>query len=116
MKLSEYKDEDALELLANISEPAIEIFADKQLAQLIREKKSGKAISCAIKNHKKEVMELLAALDGVPVEEYHCNVFSLPQKLLEILNDKELVAFFSSTQEAQNASGNVMENTEGKEA
>lgn len=115
MKISEYRDEEALELLANISEPAIEIFADEQLADLIRQKKSGKAVSWAIKNHKKEVMELLAALEGVPVEEYHCTIFSLPAKLIEILSDKELIAFFSSTQGNQVFSGNVTENTEETE-
>ena len=115
MKISEYRDEAALELLANISEPAIEIFADKELTALIREKKSGKAVRVAIKNHKKEVMEILAALEGVPVEEFHCNVFTLPVKLLEILNDRELIAFFSSTQESQAFSGNVTENTEETE-
>lgn len=112
MKISEFRDEEALELLANISEPAIEIFADKELVSLIRKKESGKAISVAIKNHKREVMALLAALEGVPVEDFHCNVFTLPGKLLEILSDKELMAFFSSTQENQGFSGNVTENTE----
>ena len=42
MKISEYRDEAALELLANISEPAIEIFADEQLADLIRKKRAAK--------------------------------------------------------------------------
>ena len=115
MKISEYRDEAALELLANISEPAIEIFADEQLADLIRQKKSGKAVSVAIKNHKKEVMELLAALEGVPVEEFHCSVFTLPAKLIEILSDKELIAFFSNTQGIAAVSGNVTENTEETE-
>ena len=115
MKISEYRDEAALELLANISEPAIEIFADKELTDLIRQKKSGKAVSVAIKNHKKEVMELLAAMDGVPIEEYHCNIFSLPLKLMEILSDKELIAFFSKTQETQTVSGNVTESSEETE-
>ena len=115
MKLSEYRDEAALELLADISEPAIEIFADKQLIELIRARNTSKAISIAIKNHKKEVMAMLAALEGVPVEEYHCGVFTLPKKLLEILNDHELIAFFSDMQEIQNVSGDVTENTEETE-
>ena len=43
MKLSEYRDEAALELLADISEPAIEIFADKQLIELIKARNTSKA-------------------------------------------------------------------------
>ena len=115
MKLSEYRDEAALELLADIVGPSVEIFADKQLVELIRGGEKSKAVSTAIKNHKKEVMEILAALEGVPVEEYHCNVFSLPKKLLEILNDRELMAFFSEMQETQDASGVATENTTGEE-
>lgn len=97
MKLSEYKDEQAIDLLADIIEPATEIMADAEVKKMFKEKASKvAAIKYAIKNHKSAVMEILAALDGVPVEEYHCNVFTLPMKCLEILSDEDLISFFTS--------------------
>lgn len=97
MKLSEYKNEDALDLLCDILEPTAEIFADKELATAVKSNCSTiKAVTIAIKNHKAEILQILARLDGIPVEEYSCNIATITQKLLEIVNDKELVDFFSS--------------------
>lgn len=113
MKLSEYQGEAALDLLAELIEPAGEIMSDKEIGDVFKENRF-KAIGLAIKNHKKAVMQIMAALDGVPVEEYKCNVFSLPVKILEILNDPEIVRLFTyqgQTGDA-NSSGSASANTE----
>ena len=59
-------------------------------------------------------MKILATLDRVPVEEYHCNLLSLPMKVIEILNDPELLAFFTYQGQSEDEadSGSVTENTE----
>ena len=93
MKLSEYQGEAALDLLADLIEPAGEIMSDKQIGDIFKENRF-KAIGLAIKNHKRAVMQILATMDGVPVEEYKCNVFSLPVKILELLNDQEMIRLF----------------------
>ena len=114
MKLSEYQGEAALDLLADLIEPAGEIMSDKEIGEVFKENKF-KAIGLAIKNHKKAVMQILATMDGVPVEEYKCNVFSLPVKILELLNDPEMIRLFQyqgQTGDA-NSSGSASENTEG---
>ena len=56
----------------------------------------------------------MAAMDGVPVEEYKCNVFTLPVKILELLNDPDLVQLFTYQGQTGDAksSGSVSENTE----
>lgn len=96
MKLSDYKNEEALDILADIIEPASEIFSDKKIVDLLRKDEAPmKAIKIAIKDHKKSVMEILAILDGVKPDEYECNVFTLPMKVLEVLNDEELLKFFT---------------------
>lgn len=114
MKLSEYQGEAALDILAELIEPAGEIMSDKNLGEVFKESRF-KAIGMAIKNHKKAVMQILATMDGVPVDEYKCNVFSLPVKILEILNDPEMIQLFQyqgQTGDA-NSSGSASENTEG---
>lgn len=111
-KLSEYRDEEALDLLADLLEPAETIFSDKDV-QSANSKSMWKAVKVAIKKHKKEVMEIMATLDGVPVEDLHINVLSLPIKVMEVISDKDLVNFFVS--QGQNmestSSGSVTENT-----
>ena len=111
MKLSEYQGEAALDILAELIEPAGEIMSDKHLGEAFKENRF-KAIGMAIKNHKKAVMQILATMDGVPVDEYKCNVFSLPVKILEILNDPEMIQLFQyqgQTGDA-NSSGSASEN------
>ena len=113
-KISEYKDEEALDLLAEILEPVTAIMSDKLIKQEMKSGNRAAAVAQAIKRHKSEVIAILAAMDGVPVNEYHCDVFTLPIRALEIMNDKGLVSFFSSQGLAtsrQKSSGPVTENT-----
>ena len=94
MKLSEYQGEAALDILADLIEPAGEIMSDKEIGEVFK-KNRFKAIGLAIKNHKKAVMQFISSIDGVPVEEYKCNVFTLPVKILELLNDPDIVQLFT---------------------
>lgn len=114
MKLSDYKDEKALDLLADIIEPAAEIMSDQEVIETAKGENMARTASVILKRHKKAVIAVLAALDGVPVEEYHCNVFSLPAKLLELFNDPDIAQLFSfaGQTEDETSSGSRMESTE----
>ena len=108
MKTSDIQGEKALDMLADILEPAVEILADKEIKDSFAEgKKPISIVKTAIKKHKKAVIEILAALDGVPAEEYHCTIFSLPAKLLEIINDKDFQKFFISQAQMGDAISSV---------
>ena len=96
MKLSEIKGEAALDVLADIIEPASEIMSDPKVKDLFGSGNKGAIVKLLIKNHKKSIIEILAAMDGVPVEEYSVSVLTLPIRLVEILNDQELISFFTS--------------------
>ena len=113
MKLSEYQGEAALDILADLIEPAGEIMSDKEIGEVFN-KNRFKAIGMAIKNHKKAVMHIMSTIDGVPVEEYKCNVLTLPVKILELLNDPDLVQLFTYQGRTGDAisSGSASENTE----
>ena len=113
MKLSEYQGEEALDILADLIEPACEIMSDKEIGDVFK-KYRFKAIGSAIKNHKMAVIQIMATIDGVPVDEYKCNVFTLPVKILELLNDPALVQLFTYQGQMGDAksSGSVSENTE----
>lgn len=97
MKLSEYKNEEALDILADILDPVSEIVTDKNVKKAYENGNLLNVAKVIIKNHKKSIIEILARFDNIPVEEYNCNIFSLPKKIVEILNDSDLLNFFSSS-------------------
>ena len=114
MKLSEYQGEAALDILADLIEPVGEIMSDKEIGEVFK-KNRFKGIGLAIKKHKKAVMKIMATMDGIPVEEYKCNVLTLPVKILELLNDPDLVQLFTYQGQTGDAksSGSASENIEG---
>ena len=96
-KISEIKNEDALDLLCDIIDPTIKIFQDKDLAKALLDKKPKlECVKIAIKNNKKEIIEILARLKGISVDEYNANLVEMLAEILEVLNDKELLDFFTS--------------------
>lgn len=116
-RLSDYKNEAALDLLVEIMEPAAELMSDSDAVGLLYSKKPGdrmKGVTQMIKGHKGAVISILAALDGVPVDQYECGFFTLPTRLLEVLNDKELLTFFmdQQTESSEKYSSSAMENIE----
>ena len=113
MKLSEFKDDAALDLIADIIEPATEILADPAIKEAFSRSKMA-AIKVAIKSHKNAIREIVARLDGKNPEEYHFTALSLPVKLLNLLNDPELQQLFPSSgqMEDETACSSASENTE----
>ena len=100
MMLSDFKDDEALDVLADILEPTAGILADEEIQKMRNAKENRiKIVAYAIRHHKQEIIEILARLDCTPVEEYHVNAVTLPIKLLELVNDPEVQILF--TQQSQ---------------
>lgn len=116
MKLSEIKGEKAIEVIAEIIEPASEILADPKVKLAARAKNVPTAAAQALKNHPKAVLRLLAALDGKDPETYKPSIVEIPKKLLELFNDPELASLFtySDQTEAAESSGPQSENIEDR--
>ena len=94
-KLSEIKGEEALDVLAEIIEPAAEILTDENVKNALKaENNKAKAAKIILKDHNKAVLTLMAALEGVPVEEYQPTLLALPSLILGVLNDPELNSLF----------------------
>ena len=123
MRLSDYKGEAALDKLAEIIEPLTTVLADPEMQELAKGKNKSmiKYAKPMLKNHKQEVLEILAALENEPVETYKEKVtlLTLPVKLLEFLNDPEVQALFPSQHQSEVTSlpnfGAVTENTGANE-
>jgi hypothetical protein len=94
-KLSEIGNEGKLDIIADILEPMANIMQDKEIAKAAKESYL-KAIQAAIRLHKKEVIEILARIDGVPVKDYKYGMLELPFQLVSILQDGDVMSFFGS--------------------
>lgn len=117
-KLSEYQDEEALEVLSKLLDPIVDICGDEGFQEFFNDAKSKKnklqIIKFLMSNYKSEITQILAILHGQKVEDYHFTIASLILDLSEILNDSELISFFNSqsSKTVNSASGSAMENTE----
>jgi len=100
MKISEIKNEEALDLIMNCIEPAVEIFGDKVIADALRKRRGRKDLIKLVKKtvstHKKAVIQILAYTSGVDPKEYSANALEMISQVLELLNDDDLMNFFSS--------------------
>lgn len=97
MKITDRKNEAALDLIVEILEPASKIFSDKELREILAQREAPmKVAKYVLKNYKKEVIEMLAALKGVPGDEYEANAFQMLAEMLEVVQDEELLSFFTS--------------------
>lgn len=123
-KLTEFKDEQALDVLSEILDSAISLMADKELQRaLVGDKERNivpnrvEAIKVCLRDHKPEIVKIMAVLNETPVEEFHYNILTLPKMILQIFNDKELIDFFKSqgTETSETSTGPAMENIEETE-
>jgi hypothetical protein len=116
MKLSEIKGADSLDVLAEIAEPAVEIMADEEIRKIVDSNlPKVMLIKPILKNHKDGVVQILAALERQDPDEFvkTMNILTLPKKLMEILDDKELLELFQSQGEMmeEESSGSASEST-----
>ena len=115
-KLSDFRDEEALDVLAELIDPVVDIASDKEIQKAFEagsEATMADVVKLIIKGHKRAVMAVMAVLEGVPLEQFHCNLLTLPSQVMQIMNDSDLKAFFTSQVQniSLNASGSATENT-----
>ena len=113
--MAERTNEEALDLFADLLEPVGAVLSDKDLIESVKKGDSRiKSAAIAIRNHKPEVIQILALLDGVPVEEYKVNLLELPIKVVRLLNRPEIKELFigAEPKNVAGSSGSATENTE----
>lgn len=110
MKLSEIKGERVFDVIADMIDPISKIAEDKDAARMFKREKCPegmeprefaiqkikKSMPSLIKNHKRELCEILGAIEGTDPKEYMDNVtlLKLMKDVVELLNDDEFTAFF----------------------
>ena len=118
MRLSDYENEEALDLLAELIDPVARIMADKKVKNMADSKKPVLLIaSFILKNHKKEAIEVVAALHRENPKTYRFTAISLLNDLVDIMNDEEVLGLFYSQGQTgeRNSSGSATASTEESE-
>jgi hypothetical protein len=114
-KAHDNMNDKALDIMADIFEPMCELMKDKEYATLYFSDYT-KAVAYACKHHKKEMIEIAAAIEGVPADEYIVNPFALPIKLVATMGAYNKITRDLFTSQGQNmeetSSGSATENTE----
>lgn len=98
MKISEFRNEAGLEVIADIIEPLSVVFGDQRFRKMVEDGSVNKlqVVRYLLKNHATPVIEILARLNGTTPGEYDKSVIGMTRDLLDLLNDEELRDFFPS--------------------
>lgn len=115
MKLSEFKGEEAMLILAELIDPASEIIKDERIKQIkANNGQMSDVIKILLKDHAKPVLKILALLNREDPETYSPSLIELPSMLVELLKDEELMSVFHlrSLNEVGEPLTSASENTE----
>lgn len=113
-RISDYKGDVAIEMLADLIEPVGEIMTDKEVVSKANEKNKLPAVALALRNHKKAVIRIMAVMTQNDPKTYEPNLFELPAMLLQLLNDPDVMSLFTWQGQTgeRTLSGSAMENIE----
>lgn len=115
MKLSEFKGEEAMLILAELIDPASEIIKDERIKQIkANNGQMSDVIKILLKDHAKPVLKILALLNRENPETYSPSLIELPTMLIELLKDEDFMAVFHlrSLNEVGEPLTSASENTE----
>ena len=114
MKLSDFKGEKAIEVLADIMIPVSGIISDEEVKKMLTAKGIPymQVVGYILKNHASKVLDMYEALMQEPKEK--ATPVKLTQMVIDIFADPELNSLFTSQSqdEALTPFGSVMANTE----
>ena len=127
MRLSDIKGERTLEVIADIIDPIANIVGDKEAMGALKKEKLPegadkheyllgrvkKSLPLLIKGHKNDIISILAAIEGVSMEEYaeNLDLFKLMRDCADLLNDPAFQAVFTLAR-SEMSSGSAQESTE----
>jgi len=117
MKLSEFKDEKAIEVVAALMEPVGNIAANPENKKA---REDGGTVAhfagALLRNNPKDIMNMLAILDDKDPADYHCTAATILMDTFNMLSDPELMTLFGLQRQTPAFSGSALETTEAPQA
>ena len=130
MRLSDIKGDRVFDVIADIIDPIANIASDETASALFKREKlpegmtaksfllerARKAIPALLKCHKRDIITVLATIEGVSADDYResLTLAKLMQDTAELLTDEAFGELFISAQSGT-SSGSAQENTEESE-
>lgn len=111
MRLSEFKDEKGIEVVAKLMGPIGAIASNKENAKA-KDKSVLEFASSMLHNNPKEIMSMLAILDDKDPADYHCNAATVLHDVFNMVCDPELLMLFGLQRQTPASSGSASESTE----
>ena len=131
MRLSDIKGDRTLEVIAEVIDPICNIVEDDAAMSVFRREKlpegmepkkfllarARKSLPVLLKKHKSDIIDILAAIEGVSPEQYQgvLNLVKLFKDATDLLTDEAFAELFISAQ-GETSSGSAPENTEAPSA
>lgn len=114
MRLSDIQGEKSFDILAELMTPLEGLSKDEELKRMIGNSSGFSLAKYLLKEHKTEVLEVMAILNETTVDKLEYNVLTLPKMVIEIITDPVLLELFQSLSQNRDvgAFGSVTENTE----
>ena len=115
MKITDFENEKAIDVLADLLDPFSIILEDEQFKAFRKTKPSRiKVAQMLLRTHKPEMIQILAILDDTPVEQYNTNLAKLLIDVLNLLGDPTIQDLFTSQgqESIETSSGSAMGNIE----
>lgn len=120
MRLSEFRDEQGVEVVAKLLVPIAKIVSNEKNAKAQKEANEGKGstldfVSALLQNNPRDVMDMLAILDGKDPNEYHCSAATVLVDALHMMSDHELLMLFGLQRQTLASPGSALETTGAQE-
>lgn len=95
------ENEKMVEALGDILVSLEVLKEDEKLVELAQKQNLFKLAIHLCKNYSKEVVDIMATLEGTPREEYKLTIPKVIKTLKEIQSDDDLMAFFSPSSQTE---------------
>ena len=114
MKLCEIKGEKALEVIANLIDPISDMLKDPELRPIVQSGNRSDIIKHILLNHKRNVITILALINGENPDTYEPTLLSLPIMLMDLFDDPDVMRLFGLQAQSKESasSGPATENIE----
>ncbi len=115
MKLTDFKDADAIRVVADLLPHIGNICKNSA----VREARKGSMMEFAaalLKENPADILAMLAILDNQDPAEYHCNAASVIADVFNMISDKALLELFGLPTLTPESSGSASANIEAPEA
>ena len=115
MRLSDFKDEKAFEVVADLLDPISKITANP----VYTENKPKKALDGArmiLKTNPKEIKEVFAILNDKDPKDYHCTAATLLYDIVELFSDRDLLQLFGWQMQTPASSTSASGSTEAQDS